>query len=231
MQNRKKKVILHIGTHKTGTTSFQKLLKNQELNLTSRGMHLFKSIVSQAEFQSWEFGLLTVRNSLNYPARRMFFDSTLPSMQEIMRSNVSMQMLSDAQQVIVSNEALSFIRTSEEVENLATLIKGRDVRIILSLRNPSSFLISWKHQLEKMEMPTTSKFRDSVCYTNSDTWLIQWDQLVKVFVEIFGEESMNIINYDEEVNKDGTILKKLWSTAFPEIEFPNEDIWLNTSEI
>ena len=106
-------VVLHIGTHKTGTTSFQATLAASAASLASHGVHVFQSGLTV--FQSgltkstgWshELPLISLRSELNIPLRCMFPDSSLQSMQSQMLQDCISQMQSPARRVVASHEAL-----------------------------------------------------------------------------------------------------------------------------
>jgi len=224
-------VVLHIGTHKTGTTSFQAVLASTASPLADLGVHVFRSQLSDIASWSHELALIAVRSELNIPLRCMFPDSTLPSMQSEMRQHVFSEMQPPAQRVIASHEALSFIRTSQEVENLVEVLAARSCKVVVVLRNPESFLESWKRQLASMGYATNSPYPDSYMNTEFSSWLTEWDVMIDAYAAIIGHEAITVLDYESEVRGRGTIIDGLWSACgLPSALRPNNDVpWLNRS--
>jgi hypothetical protein len=224
-------VVLHIGTHKTGTTSFQAVLASTASPLADLGVHVFRSQVSDIASWSHELPLIAVRRELTFPLRCMFPDSTLPSMQSEMRQHVISEMQSTAQRVIASHEALSFVRTPREVETLVDVLDARSCRVVVVLRDPESFLGSWKRQLATMGYATNSPYPDSYMNTDFSSWLTEWDVMIDAYAAVIGHEAITVLDYESEVRSRGTIIDGLWSACgLPSVLKPNADVpWLNRS--
>jgi len=224
-------VALHIGTHKTGTTSFQATLASATDSLKRFGVHVFHSQVSDISGWAPELPLLTLRTDLNVPLRCMYPDSTLASMQSAMRHHVSDQMRASERLVVASHEALSFVRTSQEVERLVSILGDRTCNVVVVLREPDSFLRSWKGQLARMGYPTTSPYPDSYMNTDASSWMVDWDSLIRAYEAVLGPQSVTVIDYDLAVRNHGTIVKPLWLACdLPDRLLPSEEAqWLNMS--
>ena len=225
-------VVLHIGTHKTGTTSFQASLATSATSLESHGIHVFQSVLSDIAGWSHELALISVRHELNIPLRCMFPDSSLPSMQSQMLQDCISQMKSPARRVVASHEALSFIRTRQEVERLVDALDERVCKVVCVLRDAESFLQSWKNQLAKTGYATNSAHFESYMNTDLASWIVDWDELIDVYAGVLGREAVTVLDYDREVQNHGTILTALWSACgLPETLRPNHSAqWLNSSQ-
>ena len=224
-------VVLHIGTHKTGTTSFQATLAASAASLASHGVHVFQSGLTKRTGWSHELALISLRSELNIPLRNMFPDSSLPSMQRQMLQDCISQMQSPARRVVASHEALSFIRTRQEVERLVEALDGRVCKVVCVLRDAESFLQSWKNQLAKTKQATSSAHFESFMNTDPDSWIVDWDELIGAYAGVLGREAVTVLDYEREAQNHGTIITALWSACgLPETLRPNHSAkWLNSS--
>ncbi len=231
-------VVLHIGTHKTGTTSFQATLAASAASLASHGVHVFQSGLTvfqsgRTKSAGWshELPLISLRSELNIPLRCMFPDSSLQSMQSQMLQDCISQMQSPARRVVASHEALSFIRTRKEVERLIEALDGRVCKVVCVLREAESFLQSWKNQLAKTGQATSSAHFESYMNTDPDSWIVDWEELIGAYAGVLGREAVTVLDYERETQNHGTIIHALWSACgLPESLRPNHSAeWLNSS--
>lgn len=211
--NDTRRVVVHIGQHKTGSTAFQAALVDAREDLERLDVAVFHSSVVKAKNQAGELPLLTVRPELVFPMRARNPDASLPEGREVMRQIVAQQVARPKGTLIASAEALSFIRTEEEARALRDLLSGREVEIVVALRDPAGFLESWVNQLERMDLPTTSPFPTSLSYTHPDTWLVDHEGLLAPFRAVFGSEHVHVLDYDAIVARDSTIIPALWETC------------------
>jgi hypothetical protein len=224
-------VLLHIGTHKTGTTSFQSLLNDKAAALKLNGFGVYESYLTNTLGLAHEVALLAVRADLNIPLRCMIPDSTLRTMRLEMQRHVLNQSARSEPTLVISHEALSFIRTSSEVECLAKLFPGRRLKVVVVLRDERSFLRSWRNQLSRMGFPSESPYVDSFMNTSPGTWLTDWQALISSFAEVCGPESITAIQYEEAVSEHGSVLGPLWlAMGLPPLLTPGRnEYWLNRS--
>lgn len=206
-------MVVHIGQHKTGSTAFQAALVESREDLESHDVAVFHSSVVKAKNQAGELALLTVRPEIVFPMRARNPDASLAEGREVMRQIVRQQVARPKGTLVASAEALSFIRTEEEARALRELLEGREVEIVVALRDPAGFLESWVNQLERMDLPTSSPFPASLSYTHPDTWLVDHEGLLAPFRAVFGTEHVHVLDYDAVVSRDGTIIPALWEAC------------------
>ncbi len=228
-----RRAILHIGTHKTGTTSFQAALHDNFDQLLDCGIRVFESRLTETRGWAHELPLLSVRPELTIPLRLMIPDSTLSTFQTEAYDHVRRQVLTPEPVLIASHEELSFIRRHEEVEFLAKLLNGRQIQVVIALREKNSFLRSYRNQLTQMGYPTSSPYQDSFMYTKEDSWIVDRTGLVGAFSDVLGSSSVSVIDYEATTLKYGSIVRALWSvTGLPDELSPSVDgYWLNVSEM
>jgi len=225
--------VVHIGTHKTGTTSFQHALSAAAERIEATGeFRLFRSRHTDVKSWALEVPLLVVRQSLNFTLRRLLPDATLESAKVALRRHVISELVSDAQHVILSQEALSFLRTEAEFRELSLLFaeSGRIPRFLVVLRNSEAFLRSYKAQLVKMGMPVSSEYKDSLTYTEPDSWLADTASLIHGYHRAFGADSLKVLKYEVMVHDQGSVVPALWrACGLPEYLLPADLHWLNRS--
>ena len=205
--------ILHIGTLKTGTTSFQKWFSDNEAHLHSQhNVALFRGQWPDAR----ELAALCINTSRETPAIALnFFPQRGTDNWHTWSANVAHEIAvqqSDAHaqgcRFVVSSEALCLLRHPEEVSRLADLFTGSDVSIVVTLRRPKDFLSSWKQHLNH-DFFRRSNDKTSFAYVKRDTWLVDYNQLLAVYGDQFGKQNIHVINYDEVLHNEGSVIPAL----------------------
>jgi len=157
-----KRLYLHIGTHKTGTTSFRASLRANAKILEKRGFHAFGQPGKKRGFfrkrrkryNLSKLALGFLRPELATISR--FRSNSLnpkPAAQARLLAGFLRQLRAiTADRVIVSSEGLTFLRTPEEKAELRKFLDalGREVTIILVLRDEAGWRASWNNQLRKL---------------------------------------------------------------------------------
>jgi len=202
--------IVHIGTHKTGTTAFQTYLTNNRDHFAAAGIDVYLD-PDTGRAQAHHFPLVTVRRALTFPLRRRLPDSTLDEAVEDLTDSISRYMAERRDvDVLISHEALSFIRSVDEVRHLQRLVgDGRDVRILLVLREPTAFLESWRAQLAKRGHNYGSQYSTGIGYTEPDSWLVDYPRLIDCYRQVFGEENVIVLSHEEEMASHGSVVPAL----------------------
>ena len=157
---RAKRLLLHVGTHKTGTTSFQgNLIANRDA-LRAKGVRHLRDKVyrngkprKKMQPQHLTFGNIMVRDSLNITPRVMQRVVALDHAGRAARRERMAARIRDmpARDVLISTEILCFLRTPEERDDLRAFIAatGREAQCVLVFRNTDDWRASWEDQLRK----------------------------------------------------------------------------------
>ncbi|MGD9418321.1 MAG: hypothetical protein Q7R22_005210 [Verrucomicrobiota bacterium JB025] len=195
-----KTVYLHIGTHKTGSTSIQRWLHDNKTLLSQNGHDIYQGI--HRPDNHVELYLSTMRPERDSFAKLKrpeisFDDAYTRSVSDKVRSFIAG---STANHLVFTSEGLSLLRHPDELERLKTLI-GSDydaIRIILVLRDKATFLDRYRKQLlqKKGRKPSTDYW--SCLYVEDDTWLTDYEALIQVYADAFGRENLHIIDYDKQ---------------------------------
>lgn len=199
------RVVLHIGTHKTGTTSIQQFLHDQNDTLLARAGAFCPPGFLVPNLHA-ELPLLTIRPDRVWPARLRFPDTGRPAWVAAARRHVREHAAgSDAAVLVYSHEDLSYLRGADELAALHDLLGERQVDVVVFLREPSAYLRSYREQLRAtgFELSTDPT---SFAYTEPDSWLVDYDALIASFAGRFGADHVHALDYDVTMKSDGTVI-------------------------
>lgn len=182
--------IIHIGLHKTGTTSLQNVLSENVNVLRERGICYFQ-----------ENSKIPSGNGLGHLVLR---DGTLADFpiasdrkNKLVRA-IKQFIYEDARIKIISGESLSLLRTSDEVERLMSLIETRDIEVILTLREKNEWWKSYKQQILKTGI--NSRHPNSAANLKNKAWLLDHDALIAALRDTLGDAKIHILNYNKDIN-------------------------------
>jgi hypothetical protein len=221
------RVVLHIGVHKTGTTSIQNWAHQNRDDLRTRlGLDVYFGRLGGKNHI--ELPLLCMRSDRNLHARVMHPDSCLPSWHAETRRHIAEQLASPAPSMFISAESLSFLRYPDELATLRELLGSREVRVIVFLRDPQDYLRSYRAQVEKMGY-APSRYPESFNYVEPDTWLIDFDRLLGAYTDAFGPESVTVLSYEDALAAHGSAIPAVAEAAGLAIaDLPDwQEYWLN----
>ena len=201
------RLILHIGTHKTGSTALQNYLWAHRNELRDQGCAYYEGIDNvNNHVELYLASMRYERDSFAKQRRQgiVFDESYTQRVAERVQGFVAN---CDLPNVIFSCEGLSLLRHRDEIERLIRVLgSGPDqVEVIVALRRKEDFLESYKHQLRKKKR-TASRDYWSALYVEPDTWLTDFETLLSVYEWGFGKENIARFDYDAEMAKTGNCL-------------------------
>lgn len=200
---------LHIGRHKTGTTSFQHYLATNQDALEELEIGLFTTRISPFSesdlLPSWahEIPLVFIRPEFDFILRIATSDHNLN--EAIMLETIRQNLASNTQHLIASHEALSYVRERHELEVLKEMAEqcGRKVRIYLVIREHATWLESYRKNIASFAQ--TAPNNSSYHYLEKDSWLFDNAALIEVYEAVFGKGSVIVIDYEQSVVDNGDI--------------------------
>lgn len=199
-----KTIVLHIGTHKTGTTSIQSFLETHRGRLLRQGVHVYCGALGHGSHI--ELPLAALRPDRTIPAREGLRRVVDAGFRAHVAAHVqSFLALSPARNVIFSAEGLSYLRHVDELAFLSRLFEGRRVQVVVYLRNPKAFLRSYSAQIRQMGFQFSSD-KTSFAYCEADSWLADYDALVGAYAAAFGRANVIVKTYEEEVAHFGSVV-------------------------
>jgi hypothetical protein len=200
-----RRVLLHVGTHRTGTTSIQHFLRDHNEDVLSKvGASFPDGFLIPAAHS--ELPLLCIRPERTWPAR-----IRLPGTQDerwlaTARRHVRSDVQTSTDEVLVySHEDLSYLRFDDEFERLRALFVPREVTVVVALRDKRDFLRSYGEQLAAMGFGPSDD-PTSFAYLEPDSWLLDHDALVEGYRRHFGTEHVVVLDYDEMLRTDGSAI-------------------------
>jgi hypothetical protein len=205
----KRKISLHIGSYKTGSTSIQRFVLDHAEELREQGIALYRGqfsrenhlelYVASLRYERDSFAKLGVCKDLKFDTA--FTKQVADRVHRFLRD-------CNEQHVLFTSEGLCLLRHEDEIERLKMIIDAAmaDVTIILYLRNKPDFLRSYTNQLLKVDGRKPSQDYASSLYVEPDTWLIDYDSLVAAYRSGFGPNNVVVIDYDEEMKREGNVI-------------------------
>jgi hypothetical protein len=194
--------LVHIGTHKTGTTSFQHWAQDNRGALLDQGMHLFEG---KYALTSIALPLLCTRPNRTTPPQRFVMDYRLDEWRADMEAYVAEQVAHPAEDLLVSAEDLSLLRFPDEVERLVELLAPRTVRVAVCLRDPDEFLRSYRAEMNRLGEPP-SDYPSSHTYYGNDTWLTRWDEMLATWRSVIGDDKVVAFSYEDAIAEHGSTI-------------------------
>lgn len=196
-----KEMILHIGLHKTATTSFQAVMHKHRQDFVDAGIDPYQTrkCLVDARARHGDIAFSVIRNGvLDIEPGHVLYDFDQAKCFERTRTELVAYLdKSDSKRFLISTEALSYLRTQREIEALKTLFADRidKFRIVLVLRDKNEWLQSYRNQIIKGSI-TPSSNPSSAFYLNGDNWLTDFDALIDVYRRGFGE--VQVLHYDKQ---------------------------------
>lgn len=180
-----KRVFLHIGTHKTGTTAIQKFLASAEGRLREDGV-LYPRSGRPAEDHGAQYG----HHLLSWAIRKKKGVDHYNDWKEVIGEIDAAK----EQIAVLSSEDFETC-TDGQIARIAALLKDFDVHVVLYLRNPIGFTVSAYKQFVKGGK-TSIPFNKFIHEWNW-TQRCDYSHLVQKWAEKFGVSSVHVILFDK----------------------------------
>jgi hypothetical protein len=199
-----KRIVIHVGIHKTGSTSIQEFL----------GAHRAALRTLNIDFYS---GAYLPNNHVELHVAAMRLERTSPFklgkailVDDMYREGVQARVRQYIAQspcpcVVFSAEGLSYLRYEDEMNRLRAMFPEGRIEIVIYLRDAVSFLASYKRMMTKHKMPATIE-RDSFLYTGEDSWLVDFESRLAGFRNAFGAQNVIALDYNHEVSTAGNVI-------------------------
>ncbi|MCB1497298.1 MAG: hypothetical protein KDJ86_16050 [Bauldia sp.] len=208
-----KRLHLHFGTHKTGSTSIQAYLATNQDFFASAGFAVVRDFDplddpdAQKKFGANCFRIshLVVRPSLYTPIRIAGVCPPLSGEQlGLAIRSVNKSLRAEVHDdIILSAEAFSFLRTGQEREDLDRMFDGISEHPIGFLRESTAWLRSWAAQLNRAGLSHNPNegTAGSIFDFSPESWLVQHEEIRS----FFGPRG-SYLRYEEEVARMGSVI-------------------------
>lgn len=188
------RTIIHIGTHKTGTTSIQHYLRDKKSLLKRKGLYVPSEI---AGFNRPSHFILNVYSLADNRSSRMkdmliatkedgFFLGLEKRLKEDVERHYKQAIEQGCSDVIWSNEGLCLLNSNAEYQKLIALFSkySSEVVVVCCFRDVESYRNSYIKQMADQNTPF-SKDKDSYRYVNTDSWLFDYERKKRLLRESF----------------------------------------------
>lgn len=198
------RTLLHVGMHKTGSTSIQSFLHDHAALLAEVGATCPQGFLIPNLHA--DLPLLTLRADRVWPARIRFPETQDPGWQAAAAAHVrAVATTAEPLLVIWSHEDLAYVRHDDELERLRNLLGAAPVQVVIYRRERADFLRSYRRQLE-MTGFEPSDDTSSFAYVGSDSWVADHEAVVATYERGFGVANVTVIDYDEAVRRDRSVI-------------------------
>ena len=195
--------VVHIGTHKTGTTSFQVWADRNRAHLeTDLGLTYYRGLF---ESNHYELSLLCIDPGRSLSMRAKIPDWCLEGWQAQVREHASREVAQDTPRLLISCEDFSYARTTAEVEALRDLVAPRELSVVVTLRDPEAFLRSYSNEISSQGFERSS-IQGSFAYVEDDSWLVDYDRMLSVYRDVLGPDRVHVVDYETAMRQDGSTL-------------------------
>lgn len=176
--------LIHIGAHKTGTSYLQDLFQSLAPRFLERGL-----LVPDR----WH------RRRRQAGHHQLPIDLARGHTQDLQREFAEVEG-AGARDVLISSEGLSGMRP-EGVRLLGQLIGGAEVRIVFYCRRWSDLLpSSWQEGIRQGHCRPFSDLVKRVMSRPAEQHLVNFDQRLSAYAEVFGRDRLNIVSFSNVVD-------------------------------
>ena len=224
-------LFVHLGTHKTGTTSLQAYLFDHREQLRRDGV----AVCTERQRKFGEIAnCFDLAHSVLRPTlmtlSRMTGDAKKPGFWGDAKSFAHLaKFLSDKSAIkfILSAEAFCFARNESELTKIKRLLCSRRIEVIpiVCFRDGEAWRDSWFAQIAKYEQ----QFRHSHGHGSDDIrgdWYFDKDDILRFWNQV-GE--VRVVDFDQAVGKHGTVIPAMLDAMEIRDHDGAEDYFLNTA--
>lgn len=192
----RKQIYLHIGTHKTGTTSIQNFLFKNSFKLKQQGFdYLVKNCVWEAHHPlGWAFQGNNAALNSHCPWKNIGIINELEK--EVLSSN--------AHSFIISSENLYHLRNKNFIERFFNRFENYEFKVIIYLRSQLKFLESWYYELVRADYCKLAlSFED---FIQEPRYNLDYANALSAWEEFISKKDITVLPYDS-IARDKKLLE------------------------
>ena len=211
------RTIIHIGQHKTGTTSIQHFLASKRTELASEGLYVPDSLLGSTTPSHYFLNVYTLDQDRLSTAKIRLLEANGPDFISLIGENLrkdiarhySVARASGCEEIIWTNEGLYLLNSIEEYRRLRGLFEpySTDIACVCCFRDINSYRRSYMAQLTRNGI-SFSDDRDSYRYVETDSWLFDYGRKESLLREVF--ENVILFPYNRMMVK--TFMEKIGFT-------------------
>lgn len=229
-----RKIFLHAGKHKTGTSSIQFYIQQHADFFAAQGVMPVSDLWFAPEperkrnqYNCTHLAHIIIRPEFRSPIRVRGVLPIWSRWQQVdmaMEANRILRQRPDARMVI-SAESFSFLRTEEEKLCLEIMMDGFELVPIVFFREPSAWLQSWETQITGLQKHNPGgDLHGTVFDTSPQSWLVE-DHRIRAF---YGDQGQ-YIQYEDALKGFGSSIPAfLEAIGIDPLRAPDwRDTWRN----
>lgn len=218
------RVVLHIGTFKTGTSSIQRYLRDHPDLLAAHRCRFPRGWLRRD--CHLELHMAAMRPDRTSSARMQGTEWHDPKWRTMLLGMVADDLAAHPEErTVLSAEHTGLLRYPDEIRAVRDVV-GADARVVCVLRRPEDFLASMRDQLVKNGIDPSDD-PESHAYVEPDSWLADYRLRFAAWRSMFPR--MTFLDYDASVRNDGSMIPSFMRTlgVHPEELTDLDDYWLN----
>jgi len=190
------RTILHIGQHKTGTSSLQHFLREHRAELSRRGLYVPDSLAGFEDPSHFLLNVCALDENRGSPLKDRllktepdaFFSGLRARLEQDIARHCQLAETQGCKDIIWSNEGLYLLNSTREYKRLRDLFEAysSSVVCVCCFRERASFRSSYARELEKHGLGPSDEV-DSYRYLREDSWLFSYGAKTALLREVFDE--------------------------------------------
>lgn len=222
-------IILHVGTHKTGTTSFQQALVDHQRPLIRAGVRVATEPTPPGGLRanSTLFSDAVLRPSLVTGFRGRYGRTSAWRDRVAQAGALRLPTNAKVTRSLVSAEALCFARTPAERRRMRMalrLAEATSVKVLLVVRQRDAWRRSWERQTATMHASLDPQDRGTGTDLITGDWYYDVDA-IRAFWRRIG--TVQELNYEDEVDRHGSTIPGLLEAMGVDPGLVEQDYFLN----
>lgn len=199
------RTLIHIGQHKTGTTSIQHYLQKYRPALAKAGLYVPDTLLGFTNPSHFLLNVYALDADRDSTAKIMLRESVDPGFYDTLESRLQQDIArhyerardQGCRDIIWSNEGLYLLNSTTEYQRLKGLFAkySEQLTCLCCLRDKASYLDSYRRQLHSLNLPLSDDPR-STRYLEPDSWLVDYEGKQKLLNAVF--EDTLILEYNPQ---------------------------------
>jgi hypothetical protein len=191
--------VLHVGVHRTGTTSIQRFLRNHV------GAPAYPVGVIEPDLH-FELGLYAVRSErVDWDVLRANYDLPTPVEIEQLVEGWADDARAENVDLVMSSETMSYLRFTDEVDRLVDLVERAgvdDIEVIFVRREPASFLESYRVAMAVVAHRGIDSPGD-IADMDENSWLVDYEARIELWSQ---RCRVHTFDLEQQVAAEGSII-------------------------
>jgi hypothetical protein len=228
-----RRLFLHVGTHKTGTTSIQKLLFDRHRDIAARGVRVIldhPSAGREMPANCRSIANAFVRQELWTTQRIRGTEGIALFGSGEVTEHFARQLSASAKHFVLSAEAFCYMRTRTERKHLERFLASVKCEVIpiVYLRKEADWRASWMAQNSGPEF-VAFRSRYPERFSLFDDWYFDRNAIVAFWRSISADTIVR--DYDEEVANRGSVIPSFLETVGLPLSFDSGEYFLNRRSV